>query len=114
MDGSEIDFADLLVEDQNNGAMSYLDCRSRFIVLGSFWLIRPTDLCVVHKQISTVVCRALVLLASPTADRDCTADDWSVVVRIEWFSRIDMVKPISRRQRATASRREDAMVTRGL
>lgn len=54
MDGAEIDFSDLLVEDQNNGAMSYLDCGSVCLCLSDV-LTRSIDLCVIHKQISTVV-----------------------------------------------------------
>jgi protein transport protein SEC24 len=54
LDAVEIEFSDMLVEDQNNGALSYIDCKHILMP------IYCADLCIavlaiVHKQISAVV-----------------------------------------------------------
>ena len=75
-------------------------------------LTRATlDLCVVHKQISTAVRDIFDSGGKAVTDRDCVANDRGVVVGIEWFSRIYMVKLILRLNCAAALRRDDTMET---
>jgi len=54
MDAVEIEFSDMLVEDQNNGAMAYIDCEyhSPPICIANIFV---AVLAVIHKQISAVV-----------------------------------------------------------
>jgi protein transport protein SEC24 len=57
IDGTEIELGDMLVEDENNANMSYLDCQFRLSLTDKKLIVLTdsADLCHVHRQIHTVV-----------------------------------------------------------
>ena len=70
MDAVEIDFSDMLVEDQNCGAMSYIDRKSMCMYSISELNIPVPDLCFVHKQINAAVSSRCFKLETPADELD--------------------------------------------
>jgi hypothetical protein len=64
VDGLEIEFSDMLVEDQNNAALSYVDCNVISVKSSLSILTTCSDLCLVHKQITTAVSHKRIMLTA--------------------------------------------------